>query len=53
VDGANDEHPNEIAHRIAAQTLRKGLEDVLPASAAEPEPDRPARVRVTPGASGR
>ena len=53
VDGTNDEHPNEIAHRIAAQTLRKGLEGVLPAAAREPEPERPARVRVTPGAAGR
>jgi hypothetical protein len=53
VDGANDEHPNEIAHRIAAQTLRKGLEGVLPAAGPEPEPERPARVRVTPGAAGR
>ena len=53
VDGTNDEHPNEIAHRIAAQTLRKGLEDVLPAAAREPELERPARVRATPGAAGR
>jgi hypothetical protein len=53
VDGTNDEHPNEIAHRIAAQTLRKGLEDVLPAAAPEAEASRPARVRVTPGAAGR
>jgi GDSL-like Lipase/Acylhydrolase family len=53
VDGTNDEHPNEIAHRIAAQTLRKGLEDVLPAAVSEPEPERPARVRGTPGAVGR
>jgi hypothetical protein len=30
VDGANDEHPNEIAHRIAAQTLLKALDDVVP-----------------------
>jgi hypothetical protein len=54
VDGTNDEHPNEIAHRIAAQTLLKALGDVLPAAAApEREPERPARVRVTPGAAGR
>ncbi len=52
VDGTNDEHPNEIAHRIAAQTLEKALEDVLPA-APEPQPERPARVRVTPGTAGR
>ena len=30
VDGVNDEHPNEIAHRIAAQTLLKALDDVVP-----------------------
>ena len=53
VDGTRDEHPNEIAHRIAAQTLEKALDDVLPAAAAAPEPSRPARVRVTPGAAGR
>ncbi len=53
VDGTRDEHPNEIAHRIAAQTLEKALLDVLPAAAPAPEPLRPARVRVTPGASGR
>ncbi len=32
VDGASDEHPNEIAHRIAADVLRKALDDVVPAS---------------------
>jgi lysophospholipase L1-like esterase len=30
VDGPNDEHPNEIAHRIAAQALITDLEKVLP-----------------------
>ncbi|HSB61401.1 MAG TPA: SGNH/GDSL hydrolase family protein, partial [Vicinamibacteria bacterium] len=30
VDGADDEHPNEIAHRIAAQALLKALDDVVP-----------------------
>jgi hypothetical protein len=30
VDGADDEHPNEIAHRIAATALLKALDDVLP-----------------------
>jgi hypothetical protein len=33
VDGANDEHPNEIAHRIAAQTLLKAVEDLVPPAA--------------------
>jgi hypothetical protein len=30
VDGAADEHPNEIAHRIAADVLLKALDDVVP-----------------------
>jgi hypothetical protein len=30
VEGALDEHPNELAHRIAAQGLLAGLRDVLP-----------------------
>ena len=30
VDGANDEHPNEIAHRIAAQELLRTLDRVVP-----------------------
>jgi hypothetical protein len=30
VDGAADEHPNEIAHRIAAGVILKAIEDVLP-----------------------
>lgn len=30
VDGADDEHPNEIAHRIATQTLVAALADLLP-----------------------
>jgi hypothetical protein len=33
VDGADDEHPNEIAHRIAADAILKALDDVVPASA--------------------
>jgi hypothetical protein len=28
VDGVNDEHPNEIAHRIATDALLAFLEDV-------------------------
>jgi hypothetical protein len=31
VDGAADEHPNEIAHRIAASVLLRTLDDVLAA----------------------
>ena len=34
VDGVDDEHPNEIAHRIAAQALLKALDDVIPSTAA-------------------
>jgi len=30
VDGANDEHPNEIAHRIAAQQLLRTLDRLFP-----------------------
>jgi len=41
VDGASDEHPNEIAHRIAAGVLLRALDDVLapkPLPAAVPLP---------------
>jgi hypothetical protein len=31
VNGAEDEHPNEIAHRIAAGAVLRALNDVLPA----------------------
>lgn len=33
VDGANDEHPNEIAHRIAANVLVSALDEVRPRGA--------------------
>jgi lysophospholipase L1-like esterase len=36
VDGAGDEHPNEIGHRIAARALLRALEDVVPDSARAP-----------------
>ncbi len=36
VDGVDDEHPNEIGHRLAAAAIRPVLEDVLD-SAGEPE----------------
>jgi lysophospholipase L1-like esterase len=29
VDGVDDEHPNEVAHRIAARAILKAVEDVL------------------------
>jgi len=31
VDGVDDEHPNEIAHRIAARSLLAALDEVVPA----------------------
>ncbi len=33
VDGPRDEHPNEIAHRIAAQALVRAVDDVVPRTA--------------------
>lgn len=30
VDGADDEHPNEIAHRIASQAIAREVREVLP-----------------------
>lgn len=33
VDGANDEHPNEIAHRIAANVLVSALDELQPRGA--------------------
>ena len=30
VDGARDEHPNEIAHRIAQNVILSALDDILP-----------------------
>ena len=38
VDGAADEHPNEIAHRIAATALLRALDDVVTAQPSAPEP---------------
>jgi hypothetical protein len=35
VDGAADEHPNEIAHRIAAHVILRALDDVVPRVAAD------------------
>jgi lysophospholipase L1-like esterase len=34
VDGADDEHPNEIAHRIAARAIAQAVEEVVPRQAA-------------------
>jgi hypothetical protein len=36
VNGADDEHPNEIAHRIAANVILHALDDVVPWSAGGP-----------------
>jgi hypothetical protein len=41
VDGVNDEHPNEIAHRIAANVLLHALDDVVPWSAGGPADEPP------------
>ena len=40
VDGVDDEHPNEIAHRLAAAAIRSAVEDVV-GSAQGPEPREP------------
>ncbi len=40
VDGTADEHPNEIAHRIAAQAITRAMNEVVPRSAAA-APARP------------
>jgi GDSL-like Lipase/Acylhydrolase family len=45
VDGVDDEHPNEIAHRIAARTILRALDDAVPwtrGGAASDEPPEPA-----------
>lgn len=38
VNGVDDEHPNEIAHRIAANVILHALDDVVPWSANGPPP---------------
>jgi len=38
VDGANDEHPNEIAHRIAAQAIARSVDEIVPRPAAGARP---------------
>jgi hypothetical protein len=37
VDGPRDEHPNEIAHRIAAQALVKAVDQLVPRESPVPE----------------
>jgi hypothetical protein len=41
VDGVDDEHPNEIAHRIAANVLLRELDAVVPLPAAAAPAPRP------------
>jgi hypothetical protein len=54
VDGASDEHPNEIAHRIAADVLRKALDDVVPTLAtAAPISSPPLPPPASPSPSPR
>jgi GDSL-like lipase/acylhydrolase family protein len=50
VDGANDEHPNEIAHRIAAGVLLHELDGVVPWSSGSPatEESEPEAARAPP-----
>jgi hypothetical protein len=45
VDGVDDEHPNEIAHRIAASALLRELDAVIPAPVAPPPSPAAARPR--------
>ena len=40
VNGAADEHPNEIAHRIAAQAIARAMDEIVPRPPA-PAPARP------------
>jgi hypothetical protein len=59
VDGVHDEHPNEIAHRIAAGVLLRALDGVVPWTAAGPDggddgdddAGRPASPAPTPPTS--
>jgi hypothetical protein len=32
-DGADDEHPNEIAHRIAARAIARAVDEMVPRTA--------------------
>jgi hypothetical protein len=36
VNGTDDEHPNEIAHRIAAGAVLKAINEVVPGAPARP-----------------
>src|SRR5262249_40802093 len=47
VDGTDDEHPNEIAHRIAAGVILHALDDVVPWPAGVRPPDENAPIEHT------
>jgi hypothetical protein len=38
VDGARDEHPSELAHRIAANAILAALDDTVPRPGRAPPP---------------
>jgi hypothetical protein len=40
VDGADDEHPNEIAHRIAARAIARAVDEVVPRTSKGAAPAR-------------
>jgi len=52
VDGVDDEHPNEIAHRIAAGQILHALDDVVPWTRGGPPPEEPASP-PSPGPAAR
>jgi hypothetical protein len=45
VDGANDEHPNEVAYRIASQAIARAVDEVVPRPASRPRPGAAGRQR--------
>jgi hypothetical protein len=48
VDGVDDEHPNEIAHRIAANAILRELDSVVPLAALQSSPAPRAAPVVSP-----
>jgi hypothetical protein len=48
VNGVDDEHPNEIAHRIAANVILHAFDDVVPWSAGGPPPVEDAAPEAEP-----
>jgi hypothetical protein len=54
VDGVDDEHPNEIAHRIAANVILHALDEVIPWTEGKPAPEEtpePAGTDAPPSAA--